>query len=403
MMNTQKRIKTVLTLIAVLGIVAGFSGNLFAEEADIFSVNFYYKPWPWPDTDTHNITLNTYPEDADQSAGFGDWLTNGWNDIEIPWDPSGPQDPETITSKKGATATFTLTTARNGGSYSWDAVRTTLLGDGNGDMMDGHANGTEDADKLIEMTVSDIPFSIYDVIVYMGSQSSQFFDGTGKIVFNGVERDFTLTSGAFDGTFTQIVDATTPGNYLVYEAVSGSSFTVKVWGNGFNHIGPCGFQFVAGDPNLPSVDAGVNMVSWSGQAVQMDPNVVNNDTTEPQGELSYLWTASPDGIGDPDLDVAITGADQEDASVTITKTAPTGDVTVVRMTLAVTLEGKAPVKDSMTIDVYDDACAAALDLGLTTIDTTDLDGNCITAFPDFAVMATTWLDDYTLTEAAAKP
>jgi len=156
------------------------------------------------------------------------------------------------------------------------------------------------------------------------------------------------------------------------------------------------------DANLPDVDVGVDMVTWSGQAVALDANVVNNDTTIPQGILTYLWTAEPNGIGDPNLDVAITGADTENASVTITKTAPTGDATVVRMTLAVTLEGKDPVTDTMTIDVYDDACAAALDLGLTTIDTTDLDGNCITSFPDFAVLASTWLDDYALTEAVAK-
>ena len=157
------------------------------------------------------------------------------------------------------------------------------------------------------------------------------------------------------------------------------------------------------DPNLPSVDAGVDMVTWSGQAVQLDPNVVNNDTTEPQGILTYLWTAEPNGIGDPNLDVVITGADQEDASVTITKTAPTGDATVVTMTLAVTLEGKDPVTDTMTIVVYDDACLAALDLGLAVIDPTDLDENCITNFEDIAVMATTWLVDYTLTEPVAKP
>jgi hypothetical protein len=159
---------------------------------------------------------------------------------------------------------------------------------------------------------------------------------------------------------------------------------------------------VINDPDLPDVDAGIDMISWSGQAVTMDPTVVNNDTTEPQRTLTYLWTAEPNGIGDPNLDVAITGADTENASVTITKTAPTGDATVVTMTLAVTLEGKDPVTDTMTIDVYDDACVAALDLGLATIDTTDLDGNCITAFPDFAVMAVTWLDDYALTEAVAK-
>jgi len=121
--------------------------------------------------------------------------------------------------------------------------------------MDGHANGTEDEDELIEMTVSDIPFNNYDVVIYMGSQSAQFGDGTGKIVFSGAEQGFTLTSGAFDGTFTEIVDAGTPGNYILYKGLKDSSFTVMVRGNGFNHIGPCGFQFreahleLAGDPS----------------------------------------------------------------------------------------------------------------------------------------------------------
>jgi hypothetical protein len=155
------------------------------------------------------------------------------------------------------------------------------------------------------------------------------------------------------------------------------------------------------DPNLPSVDAGPDMISWSGAMVALDPNVVNNDTTEPQGTLTYLWTAEPNGIGDPNLDVAITGADTENASITITKTA-TGDVTVVTMTLAVTLEGKEPVTDSMTIDVYDDSCLAAKAVGLAEIDPTDFDENCITNFADFAVLAATWLDDYALTGPVAK-
>jgi hypothetical protein len=118
--------------------------------------------------------------------------------------------------------------------------------------------------------------------------------------------------------------------------------------------------------------------------------------------LTYAWTAEPNGIGDPNLDVAITDADTENASVTITKTAPTGDATVVRMTLAVTLEGKDPVTDTMTIDVYDDACLAAKAVGVAVIDPTDLDENCITNFADFAVMAATWLDDYALTGPVAE-
>jgi hypothetical protein len=155
--------------------------------------------------------------------------------------------------------------------------------------------------------------------------------------------------------------------------------------------------FVSGplDPNLPSVDAGADMISWSGQAVLMDPNVVNNDTEVPQRPLSYAWSADPpDGVEfDPNEFV-------EAPAVTITKA--TDNPSVVTMTLAVTLEGKDPVTDTMTIDVYDDSCLAGKAVGLAVIDPTDFDENCITNFADFAVIATTWFYDYTLTEPAAK-
>ena len=72
------------------------------------------------------------------------------------------------------------------------------------------------------------------------------------------------------------------------------------------------------------------------------------------------------------------------------------------MTLAVTLEDEDPVRESMTIDVYDNACVAAIDLGLAEIDPTDMDENCITNFLDFVLMALTWLDDYALIEAVPK-
>jgi len=152
------------------------------------------------------------------------------------------------------------------------------------------------------------------------------------------------------------------------------------------------------DPTLPDVDAGNNWITWSGEAVTVDANVVNNDSNEPQGTLTYLWTADAASVADPNLDVVITDANQEDpnASVTITKTVPTGDATVVTITLAVTLPGKDPVEDTMTIDVYDNSCLAAEAVGPVEYDPTDIDGNCITNFGDFAVMAITWLVDYKL-------
>jgi len=65
------------------------------------------------------------------------------------------------------------------------------------------------------------------------------------------------------------------------------------------------------DPTLPNVDAGVNMLSWSGQAVQLDPNSVNNDVAP----LTYLWTA------DPDAGAVFSATDVNAPTVTITKPA----------------------------------------------------------------------------------
>jgi len=145
-------------------------------------------------------------------------------------------------------------------------------------------------------------------------------------------------------------------------------------------------------PTAPDVDAGVDMITWSGKAVQLDPNVKNNDVTD----LTYLWTAAPDDgvVFDPNEFV-------EAPAVTITKA--TDNPSIVTLRLAVNNEGgvNPPVPDTMTIDVYDDACAAArLGAGLTH--EIDLDGNCIINFADFALMATTWLDDSSLTAPVPK-
>ncbi len=151
------------------------------------------------------------------------------------------------------------------------------------------------------------------------------------------------------------------------------------------------------DPNIPEVDAGVDMVTWSGEPVQLDPNIVEQPGST-WTNLTYLWTADPaDGVVfDPSADV-------EAPVVTITK--ETDNPSVVTLTLAVNNEGNPPeeaVTDTMKIDVYDDACIAAVTLGLAELDPSDFDGDCITNFSDFAVLAATWLDDYTLTEPVPK-
>jgi hypothetical protein len=72
-------------------------------------------------------------------------------------------------------------------------------------------------------------------------------------------------------------------------------------------------DFESGDPTLPDVDAGPDMITWSGQKVELDPNVVNNHV--PPSPLTYLWTANdPCAVFDPSADV-------EDPNVTIIKPA----------------------------------------------------------------------------------
>ena len=224
-----------------------------AEVPDTFGVNFFVGPeWPYGGLgEVGNVEAKEALKVAPgMPAGFGDWFTSGWQNYLVPWAPTAPQSPVTVTSNRGSTATFRLEDCRNGWTYS-GVARTTLVGDGNGNMMDAHVNSTLDPDSGVsnsfKMQMSNIPFAVYDVIFYMGANQAQFGDGKGAIVFNGgPERDFTLKSGAFNGTFTEMVDATTPGNYIVFKGVTGSSFTTQTYGKGggtgFNHLGPFGFQ-----------------------------------------------------------------------------------------------------------------------------------------------------------------
>jgi hypothetical protein len=215
------------------------------ELEDIFSVNFFtYGGLTTEEQYAHVRIAEGMP------AGMSGWYASGWLNYYVPWNPGGPQAPVTLTSTKGATATFLFKDCRNGGTYR-DGPRTTLLGDGNGNMMDGHINSTLDGDYVFDMEVNDITFPVYDVIFYMGANAAQFGDGTGVIKFNGAERAFKLKPGAFDGSFIEMVDATTQGNYIVFKKVTGSSFTAQTWGLGdynFNHVGPFGFQIKDSTP-----------------------------------------------------------------------------------------------------------------------------------------------------------
>lgn len=224
----------------------------------------------------------------------------------VPWGLSSPASPVAITSGLGSSATLTLNDVRNGTPYNNPNPHVLLPGDGNGDLMDGHCNGTEDPgdeSAKFDMVVSNVPFATYDVIVYVGANKGQFGNGTGKFVFNGgAEQDFKLTSGEFM-SFAEITNATTPGNYLLFENVTGSSFTLRMWGNGFNHIGPTGFQIASSgttsdvDPPTPTTASFATPPQANGaDSISMTATV----GTDANGPVEYLFsclTAGGHGSG----------------------------------------------------------------------------------------------------------
>ncbi len=81
--------------------------------------------------------------------------------------------------------------------------------------------------------------------------------------------------------------------------------------------------------------------------------------------------------------------------------APAG-VQTVTLTVEVT-DDVGSLTDTMMIDVYGDACKAAIGAGLEPIELTDHDGNCITGLEDLVRMVAVWLDDYSVTEPVVKP
>jgi len=139
------------------------------------------------------------------------------------------------------------------------------------------------------------------------------------------------------------------------------------------------------DPNAPVVDAGNDKITWSGEPVTMDPNVVEQDGSD-WTNLTYKWTA------DPDTGVLI--LDDEIAAPTVTITKATNNPSTVTLILEVNNFGRAEpgVMNTMQIDVYDTACKAAIGKGLASDHPVDLDGNCITDLADFAELALQWLN-----------
>lgn len=273
---------------------------LLAEQAsaqDVISVNLYSRgkpPEPTVWNDPGNLLTLTLEED--ESAGVVE--TTGWINVDL-GNPFSNNEfgPVELTGSGGATATLQILDRRNSGPWNWNGVRddSDSVSVGNATLLDGHTNGTEVdgngnnpfPEAITDIEITDISFPSYDVIVYIGANSGQYFDGGANIRVNeeiSVDPldssgglDFTLTAGEPDGTLTEITEDGGTGNYVVYRGLTDPTFRYQVWGNGFNHIGSSGFQVVSSQPSIPFEITGVSYASES--------NEVTLDWTSNPGEI----------------------------------------------------------------------------------------------------------------------
>jgi len=149
------------------------------------------------------------------------------------------------------------------------------------------------------------------------------------------------------------------------------------------------------DPELPTIDAGSNWVTWSGAPVALDDSFVINNSTS---AVVIDW--SSDAVGGVIVDYSATNV--EAPVITITK--PQGDPVTVTFTLAGNYQGSTSddVVDTMTIDVYDTACLAAGAFGEVVLDASDINEDCVTNILDLYEMAAKWLNSYALDAPAVK-
>ena len=140
----------------------------------------------------------------------------------------------------------------------------------------------------------------------------------------------------------------------------------------------------------PTVDAGANMITWTGEAVALAPTI-SDDYPE---NLTYQWSANP-AAG------VVFAPDAQSAAPSVTVDNAAGAVV---LTLEVSDGFNPPVSDTVVVTVYNDACEASrVGAGQAANYPMDVVADCVINLADLGVLAGIWLDDYALTAPIVGP
>ncbi len=297
--------RTFIGMVGVLAAAFALAGMSHADDASLFSVNFfgYGHSNYWT-----SETQPTVRMDGVKEGGI--WETTAWQDIGPATEFPGPGTARTDTpptpkvhtitaDDTTSTATLTITRNRNVQPYVWNPGGGThsrdpdTWDDGNASMLEGSCLGTYTSttdDRRTMFEISNIPFAAYDIILYFSHPVANFgsklanlrindqIHSDPEILTGGIQ--FTVThdpSGTDNvephGGFREITGDGGVGNYIVLTGLSGD-FTAEFWGQGNNQIGISGFQILdlevpesgPTDPDVSTVEADPSAVLANGVA-----------------------------------------------------------------------------------------------------------------------------------------
>jgi hypothetical protein len=282
-----------LLLAATAGAQELFSVNLWGPGRANQAGDTEYKRADW---------LRTLRLEDGQTSGV--WQTSQWTNLNVA--TIAVNGTATITGSESSPATFKILNKRNQSAYRWTVLRdgttdptinAAYMTDGVATLIDGKVVGTEingagdtfptpSVNAVIE--VSGLTLPVYDVIFYFTMNYDQFGSGAdagkGYIDFNNTGlKEWKLPVGdnptrLLPTTFTEIINSGDTGNYIHYKNVTGSSFTARVYGKGFNHGGIAGFQILEVDTVVGAVDPDVSTVVASPVYVPADDSSTSTVT-----------------------------------------------------------------------------------------------------------------------------
>jgi len=211
------------------------------------------------------MVLNGSPALAGNIIGI-DFGTNG--NLLGPSDTAGVTPQQNFNQAPGAAGSVLNLIDSTGASTAADASYSGFTG-----TFDFASTSTPDRDLVNSaayirnssltpvLTVTDVPYVLYDVVVYSTqggtTRDSLFNIGTQNIYFRDTQAapPFDQSSGTFAG------DPAGNGNYMLFTGISGSSFTLNIQGltggGGLFQSGLGGIQIIDMSPPAPEPSTAV--------------------------------------------------------------------------------------------------------------------------------------------------